>query len=91
LHLDKANRESRWKVRIYAVENATFWKWAYYLKSKYAEYFYIYFLAYDDGSDFDASELVDDTDDTDTEDTSNLSGKYVKHPLMCGFSFIEWS
>ena len=30
-------------------------------------------LAYDDGSDFDASELVDESDDTDDE-SSNLSG-----------------
>lgn len=34
--------------------------------------------AYDDGSDFDASELVDDTDDTDDE-SSNLSARQKKY------------
>jgi len=32
LHLDTANRqESRWTIRIYAEEKATFWKGVWYL------------------------------------------------------------
>ena len=34
-----------------------------------------FILAYDDGSDFDASELVDDSEDQSDDDNSNLSSK----------------
>lgn len=34
-----------------------------------------FILAYDDGSDFDASELVDDSEDQSDDDSSNLSSK----------------
>ena len=34
----------------------------------------VFFSAYDDGSDFDASELVDDSDDQSDDDGSSLTG-----------------